>query len=144
MTHVPLPHDLPIPTCAQCEAIGIPIPPLYVEMEAALGAVALIDFVTRHGGREVTVPRRPTSETHEALRWLSEEIGHGKMVMPRGPLARRARVRFAVFQMIRDGYSVPQIARHLDMHIRSISTIKQQLTDLGQLSRLVSCQKETL
>lgn len=129
-------HALPIPTCSQCQAIGCAMPPLYVAMEQALGVDVFLNFVSKYGGREITIPtyKRIGSETHPALRWLAEEVGWGKLVVPVGPIGRRARVRFAVYQALRDGQSLSQIAQKHAMHVRSIAGIKRRLVEAGALT----------
>lgn len=129
------PHLL-IPSCADCAAMGIHVAGFLHDMEAAIGVDTLRDFLLTHGGREVLVPtgRKARSDPDtptSALDWLTRNVGWGRLTIPKGPVAHRARVSFTVLTMRRDGKSIDQIAVATGIHSRSVSIILKRLAERG-------------
>ncbi|MDP5309268.1 MarR family transcriptional regulator [Paracoccus spongiarum] len=110
------------------------------EMEAAIGADAVRDFLLAHGGRDFSIPARHQIDTTPgrqmtATDWLVGNYGWGRIVPPKGPVAHRFRVSFTVLALRREGRSIGQIATALGIHSRSVSKILQRLATRGLLTQ---------
>lgn len=132
------PSDLPYPTCAQCAGIGLDLVPDWQhDLEDDQGFDVLKALITAYGGREMHVLRRqpdnPTDPLDLAQAWLFARFGPGKMMIHLGPLARRNRVAWLIFTMLRDGASLAEIAAATEMTTRTISRHKKRLQDIGAL-----------
>lgn len=132
------PSDLPYPTCAQCAGIGIYAGPDWqYDLEDDLGFLVLKALIMAHGGREMHVwhrqPATATAPLDRAQAWLLARFGPGKMMIHLGPLARKNRVAWLIFTLLRDGASLAEIAAATDTHTRTISRHRKRLQDMGAL-----------
>jgi hypothetical protein len=121
-----------IPSCAEARRVGIRIPDLLVELEAAVGVEETRAFLLRFGGRRIAVGKNPNAGS-PAVVWLRAEVGHGDLLVPFGPLGRAARLRWAIYRLAAEGRSVNQIAGLVGCHRRTVETAQQKLRQLGLL-----------
>lgn len=132
------PSDLPYPTCAQCAGIGIYAGPDWqYDLEDDLGFYVLKTLIMAHGGREMHVlhrqPEIAIDPLERAQAWLLERFGAGKIMVHLGPLARKNRVAWLIYTMLRDGASLADVAAATDTHTRTISRHRKRLQDIGAL-----------
>jgi len=132
------PLELPYPTCAQCAGIGLDTAPQWQwDMEDELGFDVLKALILAHGGRELSIwcrlPETVESPLDQAQAWLRNRFGSGKMIIQFGPLARRNRIAWLTYTMLRDGASLAQVAARLDVTVRTICRHKKRLQDMGAL-----------
>lgn len=129
--------DLPYPTCAQCTGIGVYAGPKWQnDLEDDLGFDVLKALILAHGGRELHVKHTPEPATDalgQAKVWMSERFGAGKIIVHFGPLARKNRVAWLIYTMLRDGASLAQIAEAANTTIRTVGRHKKRLQDMGAL-----------
>ncbi|WP_296644974.1 hypothetical protein, partial [Roseinatronobacter sp.] len=108
------PTDLPYPTCAQCEGIGLSAGPDWqYDLEDDLGFDVLKALLIAYGGREMQIRKSAEPATDalgHALAWMSARFGAGKITVQFGPLARKNRVAWLIYTMLRDGASLAQVA----------------------------------
>ena len=129
--------DLPYQTCAQCTGIGVYAGPKWQnDLEDDLGFDVLKALILAHGGRELHVKHTPEPATDalgQAKVWMSERFGAGKIIVHFGPLARKNRVAWLIYTMLRDGASLAQIAEAANTTIRTVGRHKKRLQDMGAL-----------
>ncbi|WP_296639943.1 hypothetical protein, partial [Roseinatronobacter sp.] len=108
------PSDLPYPTCAQCAGLGLYAGPNWQnDLEDDLGFDVLKALIVAYGGRELHIKHTPEPATDalgQAKVWMSARIGAGKITVHFGPLARKNRVAWLIYTMLRDGASLAQVA----------------------------------
>lgn len=136
MTSTP-PSDLLYPTCAQCKGIGLPaVPDWQFDMEDELGFDVLKALLLAHGGREVYLSKLQIDDPNQCERaraWMFSRFGHGKILIPLGPLSHSNRVAWTIYAMLRDGASLAAAARAAGVHSRAVSRHKKRLQDFGAL-----------
>lgn len=129
-------ETLAYPSCAECQSIGIAMPDILVRLEDAVGAEVLLPFLLDRGGREFGVPVRPGGDDpHSAVTaWLRNEFGWGRLTIPRGPITHQARLAWTIYLWLRAERSLSEIARALNIHIRTVCNHKSRLTARGLLA----------
>lgn len=132
------PHLL-IPTCIQCDQIGLrEMPELLCEIEAEFGFDVLIAFLSINGGRQYCVKVMPTMATKQSdlwplHLWLKQRLYGGKITVPMGNIALVTRVAWTIAVRLREGWSLSSIARAVGCDTRTVSMHKQRLTKIGWL-----------
>lgn len=138
MTSDPFPFLLS-PTCAECAGIGMPdMPPMLWDMEDDCGHEVLRAFLLAHGGQQIALASKPLAETagdpiNTALRWLQGHVGHGRITVPAGPMAYRARLAWTIYHRLMQGQSLAEIAGALHVHTRTVSNHRARLVKIGAL-----------
>ena len=131
------PSDLPYPSCAKCAGLGLYAGPDWqYDLEDDLGFDVLKAVILAHGGREMHVKNTPEPATDalgQAKIWMSKRFGAGKIIVHFGPLARKNRVAWLIYTMLRDGASLAQIAEAANTTIRTVGRQKKRLQDMGAL-----------
>lgn len=120
--------------------MGLHVAEMLHEMEADIGPETVRDFLLAHGGREFSIPVRPAIDPVPgrqltATGWLAENVGWGRITLPKGPTAHRARVNYTVLTLRREGRSIGQIATAIGIHSRSVPAILKRLTGRGLLTQ---------
>ncbi len=126
-----------IPTCADCEMIGLDMPELLVRMEAELGAETTAAFLAEWGGRTYGIRRTAARGAGEAFNevnaWLLEEIGHGRVQIPLGPFGWQARLAWTIYSALTDGMSHDRIARAYGVGVRNVTNHRRRFEARGLL-----------
>lgn len=132
------PHLL-IPTCAQCDEIGLrEMPELLCDIEAAFGFDVLKAFLFAYGGGEYYVKVLPTVATKQSdlwplHLWLKQRLYGGKITIPMGNIALITRVAWTIAMRLREGWSLATIARAVGCDTRTVSMHKKRLIKIGWL-----------
>lgn len=124
----PHPHLL-FPACADLVHIGVGVPDVLMGMEKTIGEDLTRDFVRMWGGREFSVPFKPSKSG--AAEYLRENIGFGRLLIPSGPASVASRRAFTIYVDLKNGASLATIARRLGCNLRTVSNHKRRLLDLG-------------
>lgn len=136
MTNDPYPNLL-FPTCAQCAGIGLPAAGLLWDMEDECGFDNLRAFLIAHGGRELSLAKRATTQgpadLEQIYAWLGNRMGAGKIAVPKGPSSHKARLAWTIYELSRDGASLAQIAEVANCTTRAVSNHRARLRELGAL-----------
>ncbi len=136
MTGDPFPFLLS-PTCAECAGIGLTdMPPMLWDMEDDCGHDVLRAFLLARGGRQVQVPskllqEKPGDAVNAALRWLQAHVGHGRITIPSGPMAYRARLAWTIYHRLMQDQSLAEISAALHIHTRTVSLHRARLIGIG-------------
>lgn len=120
---------LEIPSCSECEKIGIEMPDLYNRMERDLGADALRAFLSSYGGQQFAVPVKPSNDA--APEWLRRNLGFGNITLPLGPVGVNARIAWAIYELLKSGASIAKCANATGCHERTVSEHKARLQCMG-------------
>lgn len=131
MENDPTPNLL-FPTCAECEAMGIPMPEMLSQMEAALGFDVFRSFLLKHSGQQLCIRVRPEGDAVQE--WLNKNAGWGRIIIPRGPSKTTARAQWTALAMLREGRSLRETSRAVNVHHRTVSKWKTNFIDLGLLA----------
>lgn len=132
------PHLL-IPTCAQCDDIGLrEMPELLCEIEGRFGFEVLKTFLLEFGGRDYCVTVRPRSDrTQPDLahlnKWLRDRCVSGRIAVPLGNVSLQTRVAWTIAVHLRNGWSLAATAQAVACDLRTVSLHKQRLVKLGWL-----------
>ncbi|MBR2657484.1 MAG: hypothetical protein IKD58_13545 [Loktanella sp.] len=105
-------------------------------MEDELGFDVLKALLLAHGGREVYLSKLQIDDPNQCERaraWMFSRFGHGKILIPLGPLSHSNRVAWTIYAMLRDGASLAAAARAAGVHSRAVSRHKKRLQDFGAL-----------
>lgn len=138
----PAPAPLLYPTCAECAGVGFKgIPEWLWDMEEDIGVTLFRAFMDRHGGCELSLAREPkasdaldvTPDLAPAYAWLHKRFGAGKLMVPLGPTALRARLAWTVFKLLEGGASLAEAARATGATTRAVSRYKSNLRRVGAL-----------
>lgn len=127
------------PTCAECAGVGLPDPPVMLwDMEDDCGHDVLRAFLLAHGGRQVSLATKPLAEkpgdpVNAALRWLQENVGHGRITVPNGPMGHSARLAWTIYHRLKQGQSLAEISSALHVHTRTVSNHRARLIGIGVL-----------
>jgi hypothetical protein len=124
------------PTCAECLEMGVYIPPMLARIECDVGHRALVAFLQRWGGQEVSIPKSapdPDKPFAEVLDWLRSDLGFGRWNVPLGIVAARTLVRWQMLARLRAGQSLAQVAHATQCSTRSVSQRKTDFTRRGLL-----------
>ena len=125
-----------IPTCADCAMIGFAVPQMLHDMEQATGPFSVRAFLLDFGGQQYGVRLKPArgNRQHEAVnRWLLDRFGHGRMIIPTGPLALNARLAWAIYSGLSEGLSNNEVARRLNCTNRTVTRQRNRLESRGLL-----------
>jgi hypothetical protein len=143
------PHLL-IPSCAQCDAIGLrEMPELLSDIEERFGFEVLKAFLLEYGGRHYGVAVRPKvdrtgSDLAELHQWLQGRCVAGSIAIPLGPVALSTRIAWTIAVHLRDGWSLAATARAVACDLRTVSLHKQRLVKRGWLrASLPTPERET-
>lgn len=137
----PFPNLL-FPSCAQCAGIGIEqIPEFLWALEDELGFDTLRVFLLAHGGRRCDIQKRDGSKVIDELDRLGQAYaftrsywGHGRIAIPLGPAARRARAAWTAFEHLKQGQSLQTVARLIGCNERQVSRQKAKFIEIGALN----------
>ena len=128
---------LDIPTCADCEMIGLTMPDLLVRMETELGVETTAAFLAEWGGRTYgirrTAARGSGAAFDEVNAWLLEELGHGRVQIPFGPFAWKARLAWTIYNALAEGMSHDRIARAYGVAMRNVTNHRRRFEARGLL-----------
>ena len=134
----PAAPELLFPTCAECAGIGFTgIQDWLWDMEEDIGAGPFRAFLARHAGHELSLSRAPlpgeAPELVPAYAWLRDRFGPGRLMVPIGPAAHRARLAWTVFKLLDAGSSLASVARATGTSTRNILRHKTRLIQFGAL-----------
>ncbi|MCA8878609.1 MAG: hypothetical protein KDA73_01365 [Rhodobacteraceae bacterium] len=137
-----------IPTCAHCREMGLPVSDTLARLETELGHDTLRAFLAAKGGRLVVIPVRAVANADSdpiaaALDWLRRDVGYGRWEVPLGPMARRARLSWAILTRLRAGRSLATIAGELGCALRTVTNHKTRFTRRGVLPAPASTSRNT-
>ena len=116
------------------------LPDILARIADAAGEEAALLVAKVFGGRPFYVPLvRELDEAHrlvalvgmERARSICVELGHGDVILPRGPFSSNAERVRQVEAMIAARKSHAAIALALNLHIRSVEKIAARLRDRG-------------
>ena len=112
------------------------------DMEDNCGHEVLRAFLLAHGGRQLNIPSRPLTAAPDnrlntALRWLQGHVGHGRITVPAGPMAYRARLAWTIYHRLTQGQSLAEIAGALHIHTRTVSQHRARLVKIGALPEAI-------
>ena len=135
------------PTCAQCLEMGVYVSPMLALIERDVGHAALIDFLLRWGGQEVSIAKKLTGEDTlhaDVFDWLHSDLGYGRWAVPRGLVGDRTVTRWHMLRRLRAGQSLAQVARAVGCTTRAVSQRKTDFMRRGLLPAPVkTLTKET-
>lgn len=122
--------------CADCDMIGFAVPQILHDMEQATGPFSVRAFLLDYGGQQYGVRMTPArgKRQHDAInRLLLDRFGHGRMVIPTGPLALNARLAWAIYSGLSKGLSNNEVARRLNCTNRTVTRQRNRLDSRGLL-----------
>lgn len=127
------------PTCAQCAAMGIYIPPVLHRLEARIGHPALVAFLLEKGGQEIGIPVKPlpsddSDPVSQALEALRQDPGFGRWHVPQGPTSARAELAWGILCRLKAGIPYSRIATDLRCSVRTIGNRKSAFKRRGLLN----------
>jgi hypothetical protein len=130
--------DLEFPSCENCAAIGLYVAPMLRAMEAEIGVEETRAFLLAHGGRDYAIAARPPAQLPAALRpadaWLRAAKGPGRITLPLGPVARRARIAWTLYRVLAQGASLSGAAARCGCSLRTATGWRARLTRDGLLA----------
>jgi hypothetical protein len=100
---------------------------LAADLIVILGPALASWVMHEYGGVRLYVPRNPRPKCRmarlfglEGARRLSEALGHGALLIPMGPAARRSTKVPPLGRYFRSGWSTPRIAQRFGIHERTV------------------------
>lgn len=112
------------------------LPDLLARIADAAGEEAALRVAKALGGRPFYVPlARELHEGHRLVdlvgldraRAISTALGHGDVILPRGPFSSIAEAKARVAQMLAERKSHAAIAMAMNLHIRTVEKIAARL-----------------
>jgi hypothetical protein len=135
-----------IPTCQQCQKIGVAVPDWMLAVEADLGADRLRAFLRAHAGTSYFIRKDGSEVSRErdpVGHWLYWNIGYDKFNIPLGPMSWQARSAWKIYQLLLTGSPNRQVALQVGCSERHIQKHKKKLKELGLLVAAGSAYQET-
>jgi DNA-binding NarL/FixJ family response regulator len=105
------------------------------QIEEAIGREATATLLARWGGCQISVPVKAEGSALagvigvEAATQLIAVFGHGKMTLPCADARGMKRRRAEAIRMLRDGYSLQEVALACDLHTRTVSMYRAHIED---------------
>lgn len=114
------------------------LPPVLSEIAQIAGLPAALALAQLRGGCQVYIPPR-ARDGHwlvkcvgrNAADAIGEYFGHQRVVIPLGNTRFYARAARRAAQLLSEGLSLHEVARHVGVHTRTVSRVKARMIDGG-------------